>query len=83
VTLHDRQELDNNLGGGTDHNLTFSTAFSIQHGVQAIVQYTNTDHFRCSTIAGMRTVHVRYSGFTVQRSMVESKLIERLPLTPG
>lgn len=37
VLLHDRQELDNDLGGRTDKNLTLATLLSIDDVVQAIV----------------------------------------------
>ena len=44
VLLHDRQELDNDLGGRTDHDLTLTTAFSVVDAVQAVVQNRGADH---------------------------------------
>ena len=44
VLLHDRQELDNDRGGRTDHDLTLTTAFSVVDAVQAVVQNRGADH---------------------------------------
>lgn len=44
VLLHDGQELDDDLGGRTDENLSLTTAFSVVDAVQAIVQDGDSDH---------------------------------------
>ena len=44
VLLHDRKELDNDLGGRADHDLALTTALSVVDGVQAVVQNRDTDH---------------------------------------
>ncbi len=49
MLLHDRQELDNDLGRGTDHDLSLSTLLSVVDVVQTIVQDGNSDHIRKCT----------------------------------
>jgi hypothetical protein len=44
MLLHDRKELDNDLGGRTDKNLTLSTLLSVVDVVQSIVEDRDTDH---------------------------------------
>ena len=44
VLLHDLQELDDDLGGGTNKDLTLSTLFSIVNALESIVQHADTDH---------------------------------------
>lgn len=44
VLLHDSQELDDDLGDGTDEDLTLSTLLSIVDALKSIVQHANTDH---------------------------------------
>jgi hypothetical protein len=44
MLLHDRKELDNDLGGRTDKNLTLSTLLSVVDVVQGIVEDRDTDH---------------------------------------
>lgn len=44
VLLHDRKELDNDLGGRANHDLALTTALSVVDGVQAVVQNRDTDH---------------------------------------
>ena len=38
VLLHDAQELDNNLGGWSDQNLTLSRLLGVIDGVERIVE---------------------------------------------
>jgi hypothetical protein len=44
VLLHNRQELDDNLGRGTNENLSLTTAFGVVDVVQTIVQDGDSDH---------------------------------------
>jgi hypothetical protein len=44
VLLHDRKELDDDLGGRTDKNLTLSTLLGVVDVVQSIVEDGDTDH---------------------------------------
>lgn len=44
VFLHDLQELDDDLRGGTNKDLTLSTLFSIVNALKSIVQHADTDH---------------------------------------
>lgn len=44
MLLHDRQELDDNLGGRTDNDLALAATFSIVDAVQAVVQDRDADH---------------------------------------
>lgn len=46
MLLHDRQELDNDLGGRTDQDLALALLFGIDHGIKTVVQYTHAHHFR-------------------------------------
>jgi hypothetical protein len=48
VLLHNRQELNDNLGRRTDENLSLTTAFSVVDVVQTIVQDGDSDHFKSS-----------------------------------
>jgi hypothetical protein len=45
VSLHDAQELDNDLGAGADQDLTLSSLLSVVDGVERIVEDTCLDHF--------------------------------------
>lgn len=38
MTLHDRQEFDDDLGGRSDEHLSLSTLLRIDHGFEAVVQ---------------------------------------------
>jgi hypothetical protein len=42
VLLHNAQELDNDLGGRADENLSLTTTFSVVDVVQAVVQDGNS-----------------------------------------
>jgi hypothetical protein len=44
VLLHNRKELDNDLGGRTDKNLTLATLFGVVDVVQSIVEDRDADH---------------------------------------
>ena len=46
MLLHDRQELDNDLGRGTDENLSLSTLLSVVDVVQTILQNGDSDHYK-------------------------------------
>lgn len=45
MTLHDGQELDNDLGGGTDHDLALAGLLGVVDGVERIVEDGGLDHF--------------------------------------
>lgn len=48
MTLHDAKEFDNDLGRGTNKNLTLSTALSVDNIVKTVIQDGYADHFlRC------------------------------------
>jgi len=44
VLLHRLEEFDDNLGRGTDENLTLTTLLSVCHGFEAISQHRHADH---------------------------------------
>ncbi len=45
VLLHDSQELDDDLAGGTDEHLALSTTLSIADGIEGVVQHGDKNHF--------------------------------------
>jgi hypothetical protein len=45
VTLHDGQELDNDLGGRADHDLALAGLLGVVDGVERIVENGGLDHF--------------------------------------
>ena len=45
MLLHQRQELDDDLGGRTDQDLALATLLSVVDVVEAVVQDGNADHF--------------------------------------
>jgi hypothetical protein len=45
VLLHDGQELDNDLGGRSDEDLSLASLLGIVDGVQAVVKDGSLDHF--------------------------------------
>ena len=45
VTLHDGQELDNDLGGRADHDLALAGLLGVVDGVERIVENGSLDHF--------------------------------------
>jgi hypothetical protein len=45
VTLHDGQELDNDLGGRADHDLARAGLLGVVDGVERIVENGGLDHF--------------------------------------
>lgn len=45
MLLHDVQELDNDLGRGTDHDLTATHLLGVVDGVERIVKDGGADHF--------------------------------------
>ena len=47
VSLHDLQELDDNLGGRSDQNLTLTGLFSVVNSVQGISQNRGSSHCAC------------------------------------
>lgn len=45
MLLHDVQELDDDLGRGTDHDLTATHLLGVVDGVERIVEDGSADHF--------------------------------------
>lgn len=45
MLLHDRQELDNDLGGRADQDLALSGLLGVVDGVERIVEDGSLDHF--------------------------------------
>lgn len=45
VALHDLEELDNDLGARSDHNLTLAGLLGVVDGVERIVENGSADHF--------------------------------------
>jgi hypothetical protein len=45
VLLHDSKELDDDLGGRTDEDLTLASLLGVVHGVERIVEDGSLDHF--------------------------------------
>jgi hypothetical protein len=45
VTLHDGQELDNDLGGRADQDLALAGLLGVVDGIEAVVENGSLDHF--------------------------------------
>ena len=45
MLLHDREELDDDLGGRTDQDLTLAALLGVVDGVKGIVEDGSLDHF--------------------------------------
>jgi hypothetical protein len=45
VTLHDLEELDNDLGGRSDQDLTLAGLLGIVDGVKGVVENGSANHF--------------------------------------
>lgn len=45
VALHDLEELDDDLGGRSDHDLTLASLLGIVDGVESVVENGSADHF--------------------------------------
>lgn len=45
MLLHDREELDDHLGGRTDHHLALASLLGVVDGVERIVENGSPDHF--------------------------------------
>jgi hypothetical protein len=45
VLLHDRKELDDDFGAGSDHDLTLSGFFGIVNAFEGVVEDGGFDHF--------------------------------------
>lgn len=45
MLLHDRKELDNDLGRRTDHDLSLTATLSVVDAVQAVVKNGDANHF--------------------------------------
>jgi hypothetical protein len=44
VTLHDGQELDDDLGAGPDHDLALASLLSVVDGLEAVIEDGCLDH---------------------------------------
>lgn len=44
VLLHNREELDDDLGGGADEDLALATALGIGYALKSIAQHAHTSH---------------------------------------
>lgn len=45
MLLHDREELDDDLGGRTDQNLALAGLLGVVDGIEAVVEHGSLDHF--------------------------------------
>ena len=45
VLLHDRQELDDDLGAGSDHDLALAGLLGVVDALESIVENRGADHF--------------------------------------
>lgn len=45
MSLHDGQELDDDLGGGSDHDLALASLLGVVDGIERIVEDGSLDHF--------------------------------------
>lgn len=63
MTLHDGQELDNDLGGRADQDLALAGLLGVVDGIEAVVENGSLDHFgggRFSMARGrLRYLHAR------------------------
>ena len=57
VTLHDLEELDNDLGAGADQDLTLSSLLGVVDGVERIVEDGSADH-----VGGLSSMEILKSG---------------------
>ena len=44
MLLHDRQDLDDDLGSGPDEHLPLASSFGVDDVVQTVVEYGDTGH---------------------------------------
>jgi hypothetical protein len=63
VLLHDAQELDDDLGGRTDQDLTLASLLGVVDGVKRIVEDGSLDH--CD--GGMSRFSNRVTGYEVSK----------------
>jgi hypothetical protein len=59
VLLHDAEELDDNLGGRSDENLSLSRLLGVVDGVERIVEDGGFNHFGGRRFSN-RKMEVRY-----------------------
>ena len=61
MTLHDGQELDNDLGGRADQDLALASLLGIVDSIQAVVENRCLDHFGGGrfSMAGRRLRYLR------------------------
>ena len=56
VSLHNLQELDDDLGGRSDHNLALTALLGVVNALQRISQYRSSGHlrfvFNCTSVSG-------------------------------
>lgn len=81
VLLHDRQELDNDLGGRADHNLTLASLLGVVHGVERIVEDGSLDHFGGCGIEILKSrTWIRGIWLRCRESATTSRRAQRVPL---
>ena len=69
MLLHDRQELDDDLGGRTDQNLALASLLGVVDGVKRIVEDGSLDHFdgwRRFSVRGEERRYLRESNVSLQ-----------------
>ena len=60
--LHDTQELDNDLGAGSNEDLALPGLFGVVDGIERIIEDTGLDHFEIlSSMVGVEVSRVRTS----------------------
>jgi hypothetical protein len=62
VLLHDSQELDNDLGGRSDHDLTLASLLGVVDGIESIVEDRSADH-----LGGIVLWRERFSNRAIKR----------------
>jgi hypothetical protein len=71
VTLHDGQELDDDLGGGADQDLALASLLGVVDSIQAVVEDGGLDHFGGGRFS-MAVERLRYlCGLVVSLQMPE------------
>lgn len=66
ILLHDLEELDHDLGGRADQNLTLSTLLSVGNGLEAVGEHRHLRHLHSTrTKSGSSSIHSTMLGTNI------------------
>lgn len=81
MLLHNRQDLDDDLGGRSDQDLSLSSSFGVDDVVQAVVKDGDSDHFD-GLSADRMSVLVLRKPECLDKSRSPSFILPACPLLP-